>query len=173
MNRPHALRIAVWVVIASEALLFGGLFMIYGAYHAEHAEAFRRAGAHDIGWIGGTNTMVLLVSSFFAAAAIHLRSKALVLPVIGLGVVFLGFKALEWTIHIRDGIVPGSGPRGESLFYTLYYLMTGLHALHVVAGVVLMVWARSRLSVLPLVGLYWHFVDVVWVFLWPLFYLVT
>ena len=95
-------------------------------------------------WIGGTNTLILLTSSFAMAVAVRRNSTRAIDAVLVLGLAFLGFKALEWTLHIRAGIVPGSGPRGESLFYSLYYLMTGLHAAHVVAGLVLVAWARAR-----------------------------
>ncbi len=167
----------MWIVIASEALLFGGLFMLYAAYRDQHAAEFHAAAARDIAWMGGTNTIILLVSSFAMAVAIHrLRDGAnprlWIYAVLALGTSFLAIKGIEWSIHIRDGIVPGAGPRGESLFYSLYFLMTGLHAAHVIVGLALIAWARTRLDVLPLVGLYWHFVDVVWVFLWPMFYLV-
>ena len=186
----HGYRVAVWLVIASEALLFAGLFALYASYRSEHSAAFHAAAARDVAWIGGTNTMILLTSSFAMAAAIHLaragrrraarRAAAIVLL---LGSMFLALKAYEWSLHLRDGIAPGSAgdvdARGAILFFTLYYFMTGLHALHVIAGLVLVTWARRRLRrdddpiVAELVGVYWHFVDLVWVFLWPLFYLVT
>ena len=172
-QRQHGLRIAVWIVIASEALLFAGLFALYASYRAEHPREFATAAAHDIGAIGGTNTMILLTSSFAMAWAI-LRARQNASPrralacVMVLGTAFLALKLLEWGIHIHDGITPGT-----SLFFTLYYLMTGLHAAHVVAGLALVAWitVRPRLHTMELVGLYWHFVDLVWVFLWPLFYL--
>jgi cytochrome c oxidase subunit 3 len=181
-EREHAFRLAVWIVIASEALLFAGLFALYISYRAEYPVAFHAAASRDIGWIGGVNTMILLASSFAMAWGImtaragrsHRRALSIVLL---LGSAFLVLKTVEWTIHIRDGIVPGAagdlGMYGASLFFTLYYLMTGLHAAHVVAGLGLVAWVRARPPgvALELVGLYWHFVDAVWVFLWPLFYL--
>jgi cytochrome c oxidase subunit III len=174
VKEGHEYRIAVWIVIASEALLFAGLFTLYTAYRSEHLAAFTTAAGKDISWIGGTNTMVLLTSSFFMAVAVKLRqARWASLVVLLLGGCFLVLKAIEWGIHIHDGIVPGSGPRGESLFFSLYYLMTGLHALHVIAGIALVAWARRRShTATELVALYWHFVDLIWVFLWPLFYLV-
>jgi cytochrome c oxidase subunit III len=189
-QRAHALHIAVWIIIASEALLFAGLFMLYVSYRSEYPAEFRLAAARDIGWIGGLNTMILLASSFFVAWAIHRlhagkRPLATLACVLVLGSAFLVLKATEWSIHIGDGITPGHAgdlpAHGATLFFTLYYLMTGLHAAHVVAGLALIAWAtalvhRSRVTaanptILELVGLYWHFVDLVWVFLWPLFYL--
>lgn len=194
MNEERRYRIAVWIVIASEALLFAGLFALYASYRHQYTDAFEAGVRHDIAWIGGVNTMLLLTSSFAIAWSIHLVrsdrgrgatwSLAAVL-VLGLG--FLALKGVEWTSHVHEGIVPGiaySGPdhgRGTSLFFTLYYGMTGLHALHVVAGLALVTWVFTRayrrrlrpdhhLS-LELVALYWHFVDAIWVFLWPMFYL--
>jgi cytochrome c oxidase subunit 3 len=190
-QRRHAFRVAVWLAIASEALLFSGLFMLYASYRSEHSTAFHLAAAEDVSWIGGTNTMILLTSSFAMAVAIHFArlgrrgvARGWAAGVIVLGCAFLAFKGYEWSLHLRDGIAPGAagdleGVRGASLFFTLYYLMTGLHALHVIAGMLFVAWARHRTRrdddplAIELVGVYWHFVDVVWVFLWPLFYLVT
>ncbi len=177
-------RIAVWIVIASEALLFAGLFALYTSYRAEYGAAFGAGVSADVQWIGGVNTMLLLTSSFAIAWAVHaaregrpIRLQLGATIVLGLGFLFL--KLLEWSEHIADGIVPGvayhgpvAGP-GASIFFTLYYGMTGLHALHVIAGLALVSWmfARPRLLPLELVTLYWHFVDAIWVFLWPMFYL--
>jgi len=180
--REHGLHIAVWIIIASEALLFAGLFALYTSYRAEYPHEFHVAAQRDLSTIGGTNTMILLASSFAMAWAI-MRARQLANPrralavVLVLGSAFLVLKLVEWGIHISDGIVPGAAgdlpARGSALFFTLYYFMTGLHAAHVVAGLALVAWvtARPRIATMELVGLYWHFVDLVWVFLWPLFYL--
>ena len=187
-------RVAVWTVIASEALLFAGLFALYASYRSEYPLAFDAGVTLDIQWIGGLNTFVLLTSSFAVAWGIHLMRQGRMqgaawglVAVLGLGVTFLVLKLVEWGIHIHDGIVPGiayTGPyngHGTTLFFTLYYMMTGLHAAHVIAGLALIAWVLGRVrrrTITPeypiafeLVGLYWHFVDVVWVFLWPMFYL--
>jgi cytochrome c oxidase subunit 3 len=175
MNEERRYHIAVWIVIASEALLFSGLFALYWSYRSEYPQLFSHGVTEDIQWMGGLNTFLLLTSSFAIAWSIlmtrtgRLRaaawSKAATI-VLGLG--FLLFKILEWREHIMEGLVPGS-----SLFFTLYYFMTGLHALHVVAGLCLVAWVliRPGLLRLELVALYWHFVDIIWVFLWPMFYL--
>lgn len=192
MNDERRYRIAVWIVIASEALLFAGLFALYATYRSEHTHAFEAGIRANIAWIGGLNTMLLLTSSFAIAWAIHRirhgRSATWsLLAVLVLGCGFLVFKSIEWSIHIEEGIVPGlayAGPdhgRGTQLFFTLYYAMTGLHAFHVVAGLALVLWVfvrarrrtidRDRHLALELVAVYWHFVDAIWVFLWPMFYL--
>jgi cytochrome c oxidase subunit 3 len=181
-QRVHAFRVAVWIVVASEALLFAALAALYVGYRAEYAHAFARGTRIDIGWMGGVNTLVLLTSSFAMAAGIHAAhaqrprvARRWLAAVLALGAVFLILKGAEWTVHVRDGIVPGAllAERGLGLFVTLYYLMTGLHALHLVAGMLLVTWVRHRgdPDITECVGVYWHFVDVVWVFLWPMFYL--
>ncbi|HUJ62851.1 MAG TPA: cytochrome c oxidase subunit 3 [Kofleriaceae bacterium] len=188
-------RVAVWTVIASEALLFSGLFGLYWSYRDEYPRAFDAGVRIDIAWMGGVNTFVLLTSSFAIAWAVHAMRHArtrvvarCLVAVLLLGGVFLALKIAEWTVHISEGVVPGgayyTGPwngRGSSLFFTLYYFMTGLHALHVIAGMVLIAWVALRVRArtltgddphaLELVALYWHFVDAIWVFLWPMFYL--
>jgi cytochrome c oxidase subunit 3 len=185
-------RVAVWTVIASEALLFAGLFALYTSYRAEYPAAFDAGVRADYQWIGGTNTFILLTSSFAIAWAVHatrlgrIRTASWSLAaVLACGLAFLALKLLEWGLHIEEGAVPGlyySGAdhgHGTTLFFTLYYAMTGLHALHVVAGLALVVWvairpqrrAVDRHLALELVAVYWHFVDAIWVFLWPMFYL--
>lgn len=177
MNEERRYHLAVWIVIASEALLFSGLFALYWSYRAEYPHAFSEGVSLDIQWMGGLNTFLLLTSSFAIAWAILMMRTARVRAaawslgaVLLLGGGFLVFKLLEWREHIAHGLVPG-----KSLFFTLYFFMTGLHALHVIAGLTLVAWVLIRLRrqtlALPLVALYWHFVDIVWVFLWPMFYL--
>jgi cytochrome c oxidase subunit 3 len=188
-------RIAVWIVIASEALLFAGLFALYTNYRSEYPHAFAEGVKVDVQWMGGANTFILLTSSFCIAWAIHLMrggrtalASWFLLAVLVLGGAFLVLKLAEWGEHAHEGVVPGIGyyhgeshGRGTVLFFTLYYFMTGLHALHVVAGLCLVTWVYLRVRAvtitrdhhlaLELVAMYWHFVDVVWVFLWPMFYL--
>jgi cytochrome c oxidase subunit 3 len=193
-SRAHAWRLAVWLLIVSEALLFAALFALYTGYRAEYPQAFARGVAHDVQWIGGINTLILIASSFAMAFAVMLAragrdaaASRWLVAVIAIGVVFVALKLAEWIVHAREGLVLGpsyAGPqelgRGAKLFFTLYFLMTGLHLLHLVAGIALVAWALARVRrgppsrhvlALELVGVYWNFVDAIWMFLWPLFYL--
>jgi cytochrome c oxidase subunit 3 len=189
----HRYRVAVWVVIASEALLFAGLFALYASYRTEYPDAFRAGVTLDLQWVGGVNTFLLLTSSFLMSWAVQRVRRArggagwALLGVLVLGGAFLALKLVEWAHHVRDGLLPGTlyaGPPhglGTGMFFTLYYAMTGLHALHVVVGLALVAWVGMLVRIrretaghalaLELVTVYWHFVDVVWMFLWPLFYL--
>ncbi|MDX2093330.1 MAG: cytochrome c oxidase subunit 3 family protein [Kofleriaceae bacterium] len=194
-QRTHALHLGLWLFLGSETLLFAGLFGLYSAYRASFPLAFRTGIAHGNQLVGGANTAVLLVSSFCVAWAVHaLRndrprtSKRALVIAIFLGCLFLVFKSIEYAGHLREGLAPGmyysslelTAP-GSQLFFTLYYLMTGLHALHVIAGMAILGWLVVRIhrhktradhhTELELGGLYWHLVDVVWIFLWPLLYL--
>jgi cytochrome c oxidase subunit III len=194
-QQTHAAELGMWAFMASEVLFFSGLFGLF-AYRFEYGDVFRQAAAHtDLG-LGTANTFILLTSSLLVALSTHALKQgwrqSTVIRLLGgtivLGVVFLALKLTEYAHHFRDGLYPGpyysnselSG-RGARIFFTLYYAMTGLHAIHVVIGLLLMVWMivlvrRGRLDAeyqtpLELSGIYWHFVDIVWVFLWPLFYL--
>jgi cytochrome c oxidase subunit 3 len=195
-QQTHAARLGMWGFLGSELLFFGALFVLYAGYRAEYTEEFRAAAQHTDLWLGSANTVILITASFLVALAVvgvriggSARRAAWLLVVAAvLGVVFMVLKGLEYAHHFRDGIYPGTyyhfatlPQDGAKLFFTLYYMMTGLHALHVLAGIVLLLalawWThRGRYSEgwhtpLELGGLYWHLVDVVWIFLWPIFYL--
>lgn len=195
-DREHALRLGMWVFLGSESLLFAGLFGLYASYRTTYTASFARAAAHNEEWIGSTNTFVLILSSFFVAWSIHCmrqgRTRAcawsLVVTLL-LGGLFLGFKSLEYAHHLSVGIAPGSHytfaelpEHGARLFFTLYYCLTGLHAIHVLAGMAILTWILLRVVrrktvpkrhvELELGGLYWHLIDVVWIFLWPILYLI-
>ena len=204
-----AATLGMWAFLATEVMFFGALFLLYSIYRAGYQDAFAAASAHLSRWLGGVNTLVLLTSSFTMALAVHYarlgdnrRVARFVLLTIVFGGGFLGIKAYEWTHEITHGLVPGSrfrhdlfptpdhvgtvGPSSFSqhaeLFYLAYFLMTGLHATHMVVGLGLLLWLaaaarRGRFTPqyntpVDLVGLYWHFVDVVWIFLFPLLYLI-
>jgi cytochrome c oxidase subunit 3 len=194
-KQDHAARLAMWVFLASELLLFAALFALYTSYRAMYPDDFARAAAHNNLAIGTINTFILITSSATVALALwavrgglqRLASGLLIFS-IGCGVLFLILKGVEYAQHFRAGIYPGvgfhsaelTGP-GARLFFTLYYLITGLHAFHVVAGLAVLGWLlegslRGRFAPqdhlrFELGTLYWHLVDVVWIFVWPLLYL--
>ncbi|MCS6799458.1 MAG: cytochrome c oxidase subunit 3 [Myxococcota bacterium] len=171
-------RVGVWWFLASEIAIFGGAVACYVLFRARYPDWADQA-ARTLGWAGAFNTAVLLTSSLSAVLAHHaaVRGEAvrashmLRWTAVG-GLVFLAVKVYEYAHEISAGLVPA-----QSLFWSFYYLLTGLHALHVTAGIValLAVAASARrghaLGRVELVALYWHFVDVVWIFLFPLLYL--
>jgi cytochrome c oxidase subunit 3 len=195
-HQDRAGRLGMWLFVASEVLFFGALFALYAGYRAAHPEAFLAAAHHAKLVFGTLNTYVLLTSSLCVALAVtSLRlgwprvTSLLIVVTMLLALVFLGFKSAEYLEHFREGILPGldfhfppANDHGTRIYFTLYYVMTGLHALHVVIGIGLFAWVLRRLRLgrdtpethlgLETVGLYWHFVDIVWLFLWPTFYLI-
>ncbi len=188
------IKIGMWLFLYSEIILFGGLFVLYAAYFHKHPESFAVGGKELDRVIGALNTVVLLISSFTVAAsitAIQRGSRKLTIGLLGFsifcGFIFLINKYFEWGAKIHHDIYPNSetlvnGEPGLNIFFGLYYVITGLHGLHVIIGMVLLsvslvlVWAGkidgSRLSMLDNSGLYWHLVDLIWIFVFPLFYLV-
>jgi len=195
-NERHAGHFGMWVFIATEVLFFAALFALYTGYRAHYQAEFEEAAKHSKLYIGTANTYILITSSLFVALSIDAFRKdrtryALFLQ--GLTVLFaLAFmvlKFIEYSEHFKEGIYPGEAyhfkevpGRGGMLFFTLYYVMTGLHALHVTIGIGLFGWLMFRTAKghysskehlgPTLVGIYWHFVDLVWIFLWPMFYLI-
>lgn len=189
----HAARLGMWTFLASELLLFAGLFTLYSASRAHDPAGFHAGIVHSARIIGSTNTAILLTSSLTMALAVHeLRESRrsacvrLVLATAGLGVIFLCLKGLEYALHLTHGIAPGGGrpsayEGASTLFWSLYFVMTGIHAIHVLVGVGLLMWSAQRVRRgriqpesshrLHVVAMYWHLVDVIWIFLWPLFYL--
>jgi cytochrome c oxidase subunit III len=194
-QRTHALHLGMWMFLGSETLLFAGLFALYTCYRAAYPAEFAIGVAHDNELIGTANTAVLIISSFFVAWSVHAmrasrrRTAIASLGVaIALGFTFLCLKSIEYAEHLREGFAPGQyysstllPAHGLAVFYALYFMMTGLHALHVIAGITVLAWLAIRIrrrrtradhcTELELGGLYWHLVDVVWIFLWPLLYL--
>ncbi len=188
-------KIGMWLFLLSEILLFGGLFILYAAYRYKNPVDFHHA-AEELNRILGTlNTLVLITSSLTMALSLSSLQKGdrklsilFLMSTIFLGVLFLVIKSFEWTSKIHHDIYPNS-PRllgrykGEVLFYGLYYAMTGLHGLHVLVGVIVLsvmmvLMIRGKINTdrfVPLEnsGLYWHLVDIIWIFLFPLFYLIT
>jgi cytochrome c oxidase subunit III len=194
-KQDHAARLAMWVFLASEILLFAALFALYTSYRAMYPDDFARAASHNNLAIGTVNTLILITSSATVALSlVTLRGGMRRLTVgllsfsIACGVVFLILKGLEYRQHFHEGFYPGVGYRnvelpgyGAKLFFTLYFLITGLHAFHVIVGLLVLGWlaVESRRGELgpdnelpfELGTLYWHLVDVVWIFVWPLLYL--
>jgi cytochrome c oxidase subunit 3 len=188
-------RMGMWLFLFTELLLFGGMFLLYSVYRYEYPDAFHIAAKELNTIMGAFNTAVLLTSSMTMAlsiVAIQRDKKTLSVVLQGitifLALFFLVNKYFEWTAKIHHGIYPGSEEllsksSGEILFFGLYYVMTGLHGLHVVVGMVLiavmtrMTWkgtiAHDNYVRLENAGLYWHLVDIIWIFLFPLFYLIT
>jgi cytochrome c oxidase subunit III len=187
--------LGMWVFLVTEVMFFGGLFLSYTIYRVIYPDAFADASRHLNTTLGAVNTAVLICSSLTVVLAVYsaqIGNRSLLLwfllATILLGLVFLGIKFTEYAHKFEEQLVPGSsfvypGPYTQpaKLFFSLYFAMTGVHALHMVIGIgvfaVLFVQAwRDQFSPayytpIELSGLYWHFVDIVWIFLFPLLYL--
>jgi cytochrome c oxidase subunit III len=195
-QQTEAATLGMWVFLATEILFFGGLFTVYAVYRHAYPAAFAAASRELDITLGAINTVVLIGSSLTMALAVHaaqtggrrLTSMFLIATIV-LGGVFLGIKATEYAHKFAEHHVPGPAfqfsPeyfRQAQVFFSLYFAMTGLHALHMVIGIgvlLVMVWLswRGRFSSryytpVEVTGLYWHFVDIVWIFLFPLLYLI-
>jgi len=195
-QQTHAAHLGMWVFLVSEILLFGALFALYAALRYQHPRGFDVGLEHSKKIIGSINTGILLISSYTIASSVLTlrdRKKATTLVLMAITLLlaasFLVLKGVEYSEHFREGIFPGAAGRffeehpqpGIAPFFTLYYLMTGLHALHVTIGmgvIIWMMWKVARGQFMPpadhpvsLGAMYWHLVDIVWIFLWPLFYL--
>jgi cytochrome c oxidase subunit III len=187
-------KLGMWLFLFTELLLFGGLFILYAVYLARYPHEFSAAGRELNLVFGAANTAVLLTSSLLAAMAVTAIKRgerrltlALLSGTIGCAAIFMVIKYLEWSAKFHHGIYPGSpkliaGPPGESVFFGLYYLSTGLHGIHVVIGALLLTWIGARVKsgslnagdniALENGTLYWHLVDLVWIFIFPLYYLI-
>lgn len=190
-----ASKIGMWLFIFTEMLLFVGLFLVYSVYRFKNAEAFHLAAEELSVPIGTLNTIILLISSMTAAmsiTAIQKGNKKLTLILIGttliLAFVFLVNKYFEWGGKIEHGLYPGSPylqelGHGDTLFFGLYFFMTGLHAFHIIVGMIVLGFVYHRVYTervhstdfvfVENGALYWHLVDLIWIFLFPLFYLIT
>lgn len=187
-------KMGMWLFLLTELLLFGGLFLVYAVYRYQYPEQFHLAGMELNTGIGTLNTIILLTSSLTVAlsiAAIQKKNKFLAVLMLSLtltfALMFMVNKYFEWSAKFSHGIYPGSEellslPNGQILFFGLYYVMTGLHGLHVLIGVVilaimLVLTIKDKITFdnytkLENSGLYWHLVDLIWIFLFPLFYLI-
>ncbi len=188
-------KLGMWFFLLTELLFFGVMFMLYSVNRYKYSEGFHTAALGENLLIGSLNTIILITSSFTMALSItairkgnKLLSSWLQLATIVMACLFLINKYFEWSAKIRLGIYPNSPAllqkeKGEALFYSLYYVMTGIHAFHVIIGIavistMLFFTLKEKINSESFVklentGLYWHFVDIVWIYLFPLFYLVT
>jgi len=187
--------IGMWIFLVTEIMLFGGLFTAYTVYRFSNPQAFDIASAHMEIVLGAVNTAVLLCSSFTMALAVHSaqlgRQRAvalLLLATMVIGVIFLGIKFTEYYLHYQDHKAPGfwfeyAGPYTAKvqMFFVFYFVMTGLHAVHMTIGLgilsvllfrtILGSFSAEYYTPIEMGGLYWHFIDVVWIFLYAIFYL--
>ncbi len=180
---PAAGKLGVWWFLASEVMVFGGLIGSYALLRIAHG-GWPDQASH-VNWpLGAVNTVVLVTSSLTMILALNAvraerrqRAARFLLATVLLGFTFLGVKSIEYSRELSEGFTPGSG-----MFWSFYYLMTGLHGIHVLAGIILnatlysaavsgTLWSSDRRERVEFAGLYWHFVDVVWIFLFPLLYL--
>ena len=192
----EASTLGMWVFLVTEIMFFGGVFTAYVAYRSAYPAAFGHASEHLDLTLGGINTAVLIASSLTMALAVHASQLGkrtvlvtFLLLTMALGAVFLGIKAVEYADKFHHHLVPGPSfafagpdPHHAEIFFSLYFAMTGLHALHMVIGLgvlaVLVLQARKGRfgtryhTPIEVAGLYWHFVDIVWIFLFPLLYLI-
>lgn len=188
-------KIGMWLFLFTELLFFGGMFLLYSVFRSQYPAEFHVSAQEENLLLGSINTAVLLTSSLTIAVAIaavrqgnKIFSLCMQVVTIMLGVCFLIIKYFEWFAKISKGIYPDSPAllnhgKGDILFFSLYYVMTGIHGIHVVIGVIVIfimsiyTWRniidRDNFAKLENTGLYWHFVDIVWIYLFPLFYLIT
>lgn len=194
--QSHAARLGMWLFLATEILLFGGLFVGYAVYRFMFPETFVESSKLIETKYGAINTVVLISSSLTVALAHHFvehrkprQAAMLLFASVFAGLVFLGIKYIEYSHHIHEGHLPGRyysyaelQMHGAPMFWSLYFLMTGLHGIHVIIGMgVLSVlgWFTFRgayddgyATPVEMGGLYWHLVDLIWIFLFPLLYLI-
>ena len=195
-QQVEASTLGMWAFLATEILFFGGLFLVYTVYRLAYPQAFAEASNHLDVVLGAVNTAVLIGSSLTMVLAVHSARigsrRGLILFLLAtlvLGGIFLGIKGVEYAHKFHEHLVPGADfrftgadPRHAAIFFSIYFAMTGMHALHMIigAGLILtlvgMAWRRrfspEYFTPVEMVGLYWHFVDIVWIFLFPLLYLI-
>ncbi len=195
-QQRQANTLGMWVFLVTETMLFGGLFVVYSAYRLAYPEAFKVA-SNELDFVLATvNTIVLLTSSLMMALGVHSaqtnKKKALVtylLLTILFGSIFLGIKGFEYGTKFQHHLVPGYDfvfhgefANAAELFFSLYFMTTGIHALHMIIGIGVLIYMTYRAfknhfssvyyDPVEMTGLYWHFVDIAWVFIFPLYYLI-
>ena len=195
VQQHEAASLGMWAFLATEVLFFGGMFLAYTIYRFLFPVAFSQASNHLDIWLGTTNTAVLIASSLTVVLAVHAAATNksrllfwLLLLTALLGAIFLGIKFTEYQHKFEEHLVPGFDfhypgeyARPATIFFSLYFAMTGMHALHMIIGIgafLVLAWEARRghysnlyYTPVELTGLYWHFVDIIWIFLFPLFYL--
>jgi cytochrome c oxidase subunit III len=194
-QQHEASSLGMWTFLVTEVMFFGGMFLGYAVYRSIYSETFIEASNHLDIVLGTVNTAVLIASSLTVAMAVHAAQESKQRALLGfllltmlLGLVFLGIKFTEYYHKYEEHLIPGwtfqyggENPLRAAIFFSFYFAMTGMHALHMVIGIgifsvlSLNAW-RGRYSEIyytpvELAGLYWHFVDIIWIFLFPLFYL--
>ncbi|HEX7972904.1 MAG TPA: cytochrome c oxidase subunit 3 family protein [Anaerolineales bacterium] len=196
---PDSLEISslgMWLFLATEVMFFGAVFTAYMIYRGIYPQVFAEASSRLNLGLGSANTAVLLTSSLAMALAVHAaqlgKRKTLIfflLATILLGLAFLGVKGAEWAQEFQERLYPGgqfvytgANPDQAKLFFSLYFTLTGLHAVHMIIGIgllaalVVLAWRRrfssSYYTPVEIVGLFWHFIDIVWIFIFPLLYLI-
>lgn len=196
LTQEHAARLGMWIFLATEILLFTALFTSYALYRYLFPETFHEASRFVDTHIGLANTVVLITSSLTVALGLQAASRGLgkraaglLLATLALGATFMVLKGLEYHHHFVTGQLPGRyysfaglDAPGAAMFFTVYFLMTGLHGLHVLVGMGVLGWMAVRAwrgefseayhTPLELGALYWHLVDLIWIFLFPLLYLI-
>jgi cytochrome c oxidase subunit 3 len=200
-QQKEAATLGMWLFLATEVMLFGALFLGYTIYRRMHYEAFVQASNHLYVSLGTINTVVLLTSSLMMALGVHAARNGdakwivrYLLITIALGLLFIGIKLTEYYLDYREKLIPwgdwwqphhadGRVDREMQLFFVFYFIMTMLHAIHMVIGMSILgviAWLahKKRFSAtyytpVDMIGLYWHFVDIVWVFLFPVLYLIN
>jgi cytochrome c oxidase subunit III len=195
-QQHESVSLGMWIFLATEIMFFGGMFLGYAIYRGAYSTAYAEASRHLDVLLGGINTAVLLCSSLTMAMAVHAAQLGgrrtviiFLIATIILGAAFLGIKSFEYYHKYEEHLIPGGhfefagqNANHAQIFFSFYFAMTGMHALHMIVGIgmmlviILLTW-RGRFTPeyyfpVEMAGLYWHFVDIVWVFLFPLLYLV-
>jgi len=186
----------MWLFLVTEIMFFGGLFACYAVYRAAYPQAFAEASLHLDLTLGGANTVVLIASSLTMALAVRaaqigksIATARYLWATLALGTIFLVIKSFEYHHKYVESLIPGpsfsvEGPHARQieLMFCFYFAMTGMHALHMIIGAGLLVYFIAQAQAgryspdyygpVEVMGLYWHFVDIVWIFLFPLLYLI-
>lgn len=187
-------RQGMWLFLFTELMLFGGLFITYAVYFFDYTQGFIEASKNMNLWLGGLNTVILLISAAtLALSVVHMKmnkvaeSKNFLYATIALAIAFIVVKYFEWSAEFHHGIWPDSPTlvamsNGANMYFGLYFTLTGLHGLHIILGIVAMFWVLGKMNkgeihsknyvVLENFTLYWDYVHLVWVFVVPLFYMI-